>query len=669
MQLGLLASTSLALIDADSTIGEALRLTREIPVTHVVICRTEPETLYYLLTSDEALDELSKFPPNKSVLAAMDLSAIHPTEARLAESDAATSPNRCIVIHDHQVIGFFDATTRLPAGRRWRPPETARGDATRLPREVNRSDDDSAPYVAFGLLACPERVTIGESFELTAGLSRNQPPGVAGPPLDLPDQITRPYGLTLQIIAPGFSIRQEESWSHTINVSLSSPYPTVTLHLIPNLQPQDCRVRKIKATYSADGLTLGFATRYVTVQDPADPTGQSHRSATASAVRLTSPAGTAPADLTVMIYRHPDSTSKLLWHFQSPHPLSIPDHPLESTIGDTGTTPELFARSLITDMGQKEGKYGVYRTLIGKGRRIARAIPTEFWDLLRAVSQGRHSPPTLLLLSEEPYVPWELAVLDVPLDRSCPPFLSAQACVGRWTQPEDDLRGPIPKPIQPPPTILSVEAMVVVAGEFGVPGWPHLPEATAELQDLQHAFRAIQVDADLPAVLACFDGNPKAHILHFAMHGQFDPGGALHGIIILNPDTGMPEAITPDVVMGSDLRHRPFVFLNACQLGQSEEVLGDYAGLAAAFLYSGASGVIAPLWSIADDVARQIALSVYERILSDGLAPAEAMRAARSSFAMGDVPQSSAFMAYQFFGHPALLLSRLEQKSQEAVKI
>ncbi len=115
------------------------------------------------------------------------------------------------------------------------------------------------------------------------------------------------------------------------------------------------------------------------------------------------------------------------------------------------------------------------------------------------------------------------------------------------------------------------------------------------------------------------------------------------------------SALDPLAVRGIPLRGHPFVFLNACQVGRGSQLLGDHAGLAAAFLFAGASGVIAPLWSIDDRLARDIAIRFYERAMR-GEAPAEIMRTERAAFRDTPETTSSTYMAYQFFGHPGLRL-------------
>ena len=128
------------------------------------------------------------------------------------------------------------------------------------------------------------------------------------------------------------------------------------------------------------------------------------------------------------------------------------------------------------------------------------------------------------------------------------------------------------------------------------------------------------------------------------------PEEAKDGLILVDG-----SALDPLAVRGTPLRGHPFVFLNACQVGRGSQILGDHAGLAAAFLFAGASGVVAPLWSIDDRLARQIAVRFYERAMR-GEAPAEVLRTERAAFRDAPETTSSTYMAYQFFGHPGLRL-------------
>jgi hypothetical protein len=310
---------------------------------------------------------------------------------------------------------------------------------------------------------------------------------------------------------------------------------------------------------------------------------------------------------------------------------------------DIGNEPDLFLRDIITKMNAIEGQPGMYSRLMGIGLTIADELPAAFWAALAAVAARVGGPPTILFLSDEPYVPWELAVMEKPLDDSLPPFLCAQAAVGRWI-----LGQRYPK--LPPPSELSVSSMAVVSGIYQLPGWQRLYEAEEEAKEMAFTFGAAQVDANAQDVLSLLSGEPAAEIMHFAAHGKYDPNGEVDGLVLADG-----RALDEMQVKGSRLDGRPFVFLNACQVGSGNAVLGNYAGLAQAFLYAGASGVIAPLWSIDDATARDIAIRFYTQALA-GKTPAEILRAERAAFQREPNAASSTYLAYQFFGHPHLKL-------------
>jgi CHAT domain-containing protein len=181
------------------------------------------------------------------------------------------------------------------------------------------------------------------------------------------------------------------------------------------------------------------------------------------------------------------------------------------------------------------------------------------------------------------------------------------------------------------------------------PAWPRLFDAEQEAADLAKTYKTTPVDARSAPVQRLLEGDPKADLLHFAVHGQYDPQGQIDGVVLID------GALSPNQVTGSELGGTPFVFLNACQVGAANEVLGDYAGMADAFLKAGAAAVIAPLWSIDDVLARELALQFYKKALN-GESPASVMRSERTAFLKASEPTSSTYLAYQFYGHPRMTL-------------
>ena len=198
--------------------------------------------------------------------------------------------------------------------------------------------------------------------------------------------------------------------------------------------------------------------------------------------------------------------------------------------------------------------------------------------------------------------------------------------------------------------------MAVVWGVYDRPPWRPLKEAEEEAKTISATYGAVTVNADSQKVLDCLSGIPKADVLHFAVHGIYDPTSVLDGLVLVDG-----EFLDPMQVKGSTLGAEPFVFLNACQVGSGSKILGDYAGMAEAFLYAGASALVAPLWSIKDSIARSIALHFYEQVFA-GAAPADVLRRERARFKDTPDTLSATYLAYQFFGHPAMKLSRAQSQ-------
>jgi len=110
-------------------------------------------------------------------------------------------------------------------------------------------------------------------------------------------------------------------------------------------------------------------------------------------------------------------------------PSILPRTPLESRIGEK---PEDFARKLMNEVNVNEGKPDQFDLLKGIGSRIADHIPGEFWPIFHEVSRrlsGRD--PTVLILSDEWSIPWELVPVEGAPEDGRPPFLAARAAVGR----------------------------------------------------------------------------------------------------------------------------------------------------------------------------------------------------------------------------------------------
>ena len=496
------------------------------------------------------------------------------------------------------------------------------------------------PRHTFTRIECDEILIAESSFDLSVGLSPTPVSGVVGPALERPPSSVGDYELTAHVVADGFELAPGETWRKSMMVTTGDPYPFVEFHLVAPAA-SDQQVHEINVLYSTDSQTMGLGIRPVRVVGSVAELGAAFPPPIPGAVgTLGVPVADQPPDFTIRIL-HGNDPGRLLWSFESPH----------ATLDDEGTSsigedPDAFARTVISTIAAHEGRATLALGLQGIGHTISAKVPDEMWDALTTVTAAvAPRRPTVLLLSEEAYVPWELATMPTPIDNTIIGFLGAQVTIGRWVLATD-------RPSLPPPRLVHVNGMVVISGRYEQPGWSRLEHAEAEAAALVDRYQAIGVDAVTDKVVGCLLGQPAADVLHFSLHGKYDPGSAKQGLVLVDGDV-----IDALVVKGGSLAEAPLVFLNACQVGTGQATLGDYAGLAESFLFAGASAVVAPLWSIDDGIASALAERFYTRAFA-GESVAEIVRAERAAFGTGADPNSSTLVAYQFFGHPEMRLEK-----------
>ncbi len=97
---------------------------------------------------------------------------------------------------------------------------------------------------------------------------------------------------------------------------------------------------------------------------------------------------------------------------------------------------------------------------------------------------------------------------------------------------------------------------------------------------------------------------------------------------------------------------KPLVFLNACEVGRTLPALVGVGGFAKSFIDAGASCVIAPLWSVKDTIAHEVAETFYRGLQSEQkMAFADIIRSIRAK-AYGGGPAEDTYAAYCFYGDP-----------------
>lgn len=111
-----------------------------------------------------------------------------------------------------------------------------------------------------------------------------------------------------------------------------------------------------------------------------------------------------------------------------------------------------------------------------------------------------------------------------------------------------------------------------------------------------------------------FKEAPSKDILHFACHGYFDHFHPMKSGLVLADDVHL----TANEIMGMPL-NADLVCLSACMTGLNRIEDGDeLSGLSRAFLYAGATSVLASLWPVHDEATAGLMSDFYKGIAQSG---------------------------------------------------
>ena len=392
-------------------------------------------------------------------------------------------------------------------------------------------------------------------------------------------------------------------------------------------------------------LTIGATAATAPVPTPVAVSTAAEPAAT-PAIRIDARA--AAPDLTIQVAAAPDNngqrflcrvTTPLLpgGEEQSPAPWNLPA--ASSTI-----VPQFMAEFTKSGIDNRQRR----AALVGAGKLLFSAAPDNFkktfWELVDA---GK-LPETIYIVSQEPYVPWELMIpnrrrADGTIEQRPP--LGVEFAVGRWVS---DV------PLSPIQQVKLADAWVV-APQYR--GRDALANSAAEAQLLAQLFSARTVTPALWANLDAVFGSPGVTLLHFVCHGVAGGGGVQ--TIKLDPD----ETLTSLSLLGMTgaqafSQSQPMVFLNACEIGRPEPALVGVEGFAKSFISLGARCVIAPLWSVKDSIAHEIATEFYQRISQEpGVPLAKVLRDIRRK-AYDEAGGEDTYAAYSFYGDPLAAVAR-----------
>lgn len=716
------------LLDARATVAAASRKILAGGLEYVAVRRSAGLFVFwYVRSAQEVVDRIAACPPDMPLAIALDLHEhqASPVQDRAIEPAAPPPAADAVVIDGGEFLGIRRAGALPDAGlpdgplapatpairSAPQPPAAAppasdgRPDRVRPPRKPSSrkirtfgvpapAGDElfgvlqgaadplappqvmpAAPFTAYPQMDMPAQLAGGEAFNLVIGLGAGAQAGTLGGPftiVPLPSQIEH-FDLDLMVVADGFELPQ--GYRYRLRVERQHPEAhSVSVAMVAPAASADPLLTTVSVIYFHRNIPCGTAARRVAVlaaggvaAGPSLGNGSLWTAPDASAGgSLNLSADTPPIDLVVTISK-PDGNSasgQFLWSFASPHAVDLPPKPLPC---DLGTDARDLGTKVIEGIQNSESQGMVDLEIAGLASSIRDKIPGALWPLLAQLSQilGPQRTPSVLFLTAESHVPWELALVDPPLDATAPPYLGCQVDMGRWPLNASG------SPALPPAASIDVKQFAVVVGDYAArSGWRKLNEAELEGSAITQRYGAIRLKAAPPemrqlltASLPLAQAPGGAEAVHFACHGEALQGHVLDAAIILDAGQRMSPMWLAAAPLGK--QNRPFLFLNACQVGRAGELLGGFSGFAGESLKGGFRGFLAPLWSVDDGIAHAIAIEFYERAFGAGGKPpqpvAAILRDLRRRFAPATEKNSSTRLAYVFYGHPGLTLHRLQE--------
>ncbi|MBI3960802.1 MAG: CHAT domain-containing protein, partial [Chloroflexi bacterium] len=226
-------------------------------------------------------------------------------------------------------------------------------------------------------------------------------------------------------------------------------------------------------------------------------------------------------------------------------------------------------------------------------------LKAEYWRLKELREQGVIQ--TLLILSDEPWVPWEI-IYPFDDEHGADDFLAAAWHLTRWQAG---------RALNPH---LNVQAAQVITPDLDL---SFVKEESAYFTRLADAPRPIRVSPPITTrqlFLAQIETG-GVQLLHFATHGNFNGQNADRSPILMEGgETITPVDLSKPRTQGIR-KERPIVFLNACHGGKLEFTLTGMGGWAERMVnHVAATAFVGAYWEISDQLASLFSRTFYDAL-------------------------------------------------------
>ncbi|MDQ2808382.1 MAG: CHAT domain-containing protein [Chloroflexota bacterium] len=592
-------------------------------------------------------------PPDALIGALIRTAAAHGRVGDLLRAAAALAPSAAELQmlaaawgNRSATEGFarFNEAEMLPAPDRTTRPAEA-GGASRGASAPAGAPLTSAPPATLPTvrreadILCPQRVGIATpQIEVRVALRVQTAGGAVSLPLDLrPDLPVR-----VRITALAFLPLGPTALEATVLPAADSP------DLVFLLRPQTVGPSRITFDFSQGDHPLVTVSLLVEIT-----TGSGADSPTTVPTTLPAPPAVTPADLRLYVHYTgmdgPGAPKSLIFT------LARTGEEVEQTFAPVYLTapPDAYMTALyarLTNLG-RDARLVQLTPPADQGAAVRDIglnlwndlIPVELQTLFQA-NWAAWAGATLLLISDEPYFPWELLR---PYNQSdnwegetwCEHFRLA-----RWLR-----RDPQTRVLAGPPAQITVRALACLA-----PVAADLPATAAECSGLRtlaagRGVRDLSPATATEAAVRTLLAGGGFDWLHLATHGSFGPNAPDSDATVRLAVGG---SLTPGAFVGPAIERflrtaRPGFFLNACHSGREGWALTGLDGWAARLVRLGAGTFIGPLWTVGDSSAAQFAAAFYRELQTRPLA--DALRHARHAIA---APNDPTYLAYSLYGHP-----------------
>jgi hypothetical protein len=280
------------------------------------------------------------------------------------------------------------------------------------------------------------------------------------------------------------------------------------------------------------------------------------------------------------------------------------------------------------------------------GQRLYRDLfPEPLKQAYRQIRRiQRAAPLTLLIASDEPWIPWELVKpfeqIDATGELIDDPFLCERFYLTRW------FAGSALSQAREIAALALVTAGANLAYADDEAGYftalaARAPEITlrTRLSDAAAVRTALKQSA--------------AQLWHFACHGAFAGDQPDSAAVMLADGQLRAEDIVGPIELGV-AQAQPLVFLNACHTGRQGFALTGLGGWAWQFVRARASAFVGAQWEAHDELAAVFAIAFYEALWS-GQPLGQALHTARMTTKARDQTNPT-WLAYAAYGDPRLRL-------------